>query len=220
MTKTKRVALYLRVSKDESTTDNQRRQLEAVATRHGWEVVATFEDDGISGAKGRDQRAGLDALLNAVARKEFDMVAAWSVDRVGRSLQHLVEFMNELRAKGVDLFLHEQALDTSTPSGRAMFQMCGVFAEFELSMTRARINAGIARAKADPNSKVRKQKLKDGKIKQLAFGRPTNMTAAKDREAREMLANGKGIGKIARKLGVGSGTVQKIKDELNASKAA
>lgn len=220
MSKPKRVALYLRVSKDESTTDNQRCQLETVAARHGWNVVATFEDEGISGAKGRDQRPGLRSLMDAVTRKEFDMVAAWSVDRVGRSLQHLVEFMNDLRAKGVDLFLHEQALDTSTPSGRAMFQMCGVFAEFELSMTRARINAGIARAKAEPRSKVRLEKLREGKIKQLAFGRPSNMTPAKDRKAREMLSLGTGVGKIARTLGVGSGTVQKIKDQIQASKAA
>ena len=95
--KPKRVALYLRVSKDESTTENQRRQLEALAERHGWQVVAIFEDEGISGSKGRDQRPGFDGLLKGVARREFDMVAAWAVDRLGRSLQNLLDFMNDLK---------------------------------------------------------------------------------------------------------------------------
>ena len=145
----KRVAIYLRVSTGEQTTENQRRELEEVATRHGWRVVEFFEDAGISGAKGRDKRPGLDRLLKAVARRDVDMVAAWSVDRLGRSLIDLLDFLRELHAKGVDLFLHQQGLDTSTPSGRAMFQMLGVFAEFERAMIRERVMAGLSRAKAD-----------------------------------------------------------------------
>jgi Resolvase, N terminal domain len=112
----KRVAIYLRVSTDEQTTENQRRELEEVATRHGW-------------------------------RRDVDMVAAWSVDRLGRSLIDLLDFLRELHAKGVDLFLHQQGLDTSTPSGRAMFQMLGVFAEFERAMIRERVMAGLSRAR-------------------------------------------------------------------------
>jgi len=110
-------------------------------------VVQVFEDAGISGAKGRKDRPALDALLKTVARREVDMVAAWSVDRLGRSLTDLLDFLRELHAKGVDLFLHQQGLDTSTPSGRAMFQMMGVFAEFERAMIRERVLAGLARAK-------------------------------------------------------------------------
>ena len=115
----KRVAIYLRVSTTEQTTTNQRRELHAVANRHSWSVVQVFEDAGISGAKGRKDRPALDALLKSVARREVDMVAAWSVDRLGRSLTDLLDFLRELHAKGVDLFLHQQGLDTSTPSGRA-----------------------------------------------------------------------------------------------------
>jgi hypothetical protein len=126
---TKRVAIYLRVSTTGQTTANQQRELEAVANRHGWEVVQVFADNGVSGAKGRKERPGLDALLKGVARRDFDMVAAWSVDRLGRSLQDLIEVLSDLHAKNVDLYLHQQGLDTSTPSGRAMFQMMGVFAE-------------------------------------------------------------------------------------------
>src|SRR5262249_7563354 len=115
----------------------------------GWSIVATYEDEGVSGAKGRDKRPGFDRLMMAVARREIDMVAAWSVDRLGRSLTDLVSFLTDLHAKGVDLFLHQQGLDTSTPSGRAMFQMLGVFAEFERAMIRERVMAGLARARAD-----------------------------------------------------------------------
>jgi Resolvase, N terminal domain len=135
----KRVALYLRVSTSEQTTRNQRRELHAVAERHGWHVVATYEDAGVSGAKGRDKRPGFDRLMMAVARREIDMMAAWSVDRLGRSLTDLLTFLTDLHAKGVDLFLHQQGLDTSTPSGGAMFQMLGVFAEFERAMIRERV---------------------------------------------------------------------------------
>jgi DNA invertase Pin-like site-specific DNA recombinase len=198
MTKAKRVALYLRVSTDEQTVENQRRELEAVATRHGWHIVATFADEGVSGSKGRDKRPGFDKLCKGIARREFDMVAAWAVDRLGRSLQDLVTFLGELHAKGVDLFLQQQGLDTSTPSGRAMFQMLGVFAEFERAMIVGRVNAGLARAKAQ------------GK----RLGRPSGMTPAKNNEARAMLANGVGVLKIAKTLGVGTGTVQKLKGEV------
>jgi hypothetical protein len=122
----KRVGIYIRVSTDGQTTANQRRELEAVAARSGWEIVGIYEDAGISGAKGRDRRRGFDRLLKDATARKIDMVAAWSVDRLGRSLQHLLGFLNELQALGCDLYLHQQALDTSTPSGRAMFQMCGV----------------------------------------------------------------------------------------------
>jgi DNA invertase Pin-like site-specific DNA recombinase len=84
---------------------------------------------GISGAKGRDKRPQFDRMLRDAVRGRFDILAAWAVDRLGRSLQDLVATLGELRAAGVDLFLHQQAVDTTTPSGRAMFQMLGVFAE-------------------------------------------------------------------------------------------
>jgi predicted site-specific integrase-resolvase len=125
------VAIYLRVSTSKQDTDNQRRELEAVAKRSGWEVVRVYQDAGISGAKGRDQRPGLDAMMKAVNAKEFDMVATWSVDRLGRSLTDLLSILQGLHDKGVGLFLHQQGLDTSTTAGKAMFQMLGVFAEFE-----------------------------------------------------------------------------------------
>jgi DNA invertase Pin-like site-specific DNA recombinase len=95
----KRVAIYLRESTTGQTTANQKRELEEVAERHGWNVVQVFSDNGISGAKGRKERPGLDALLKGVARRDFDLVAAWSVDRLGRSLQDLIEVLSDLHAK-------------------------------------------------------------------------------------------------------------------------
>jgi DNA invertase Pin-like site-specific DNA recombinase len=144
-----RAALYLRVSTDNQTTSNQYRELWAAAARAGWTIAEVFEDNGISGAKGRDERPGFDRLLRSVLRREIDVVMAWSVDRLGRSLQDLVAFLGELRAVGCDLYLHQQGVDTTTPAGRALFQMLGVFAEFERAIIQERVRAGIARARAE-----------------------------------------------------------------------
>lgn len=112
----KRAALYVRVSTDQQTVENQLLVLNEVAQRSGWTIVHTFSDEGVSGAKGRDKRPGYDALLKAVSRHEVQIVAAWSVDRLGRSLPDLVSFLSDIQAKGCDLYLHQQAIDTSTPS--------------------------------------------------------------------------------------------------------
>ena len=142
----KRVAIYLRVSTSRQDTENQLRELSAVADRSGWEIWKVYEDAGISGAKGRDQRPGLEAMMKAVNAREFDMVATWSVDRLGRSLTDLLGILQDLQEKGVDLFLHQQGLDTSTTAGKAMFQMLGVFAEFERGIIRERESMPVSRA--------------------------------------------------------------------------
>jgi DNA invertase Pin-like site-specific DNA recombinase len=196
MRQKKRVALYLRVNTSEQTTKNQRRELVAVAKRHGWDVVAVFEDAGVSGATGRNGRPGLDALMKAVTRREIDMVAAWSVDRLGRSLMDLLESLKELHAKGVDLYLHQQGVDTSTPSGRAMFQMMGVFAEFERAMIRERVLAGLARARSE-GKRLGRKRLEDTDPKKAAA-------------IKSLRARGTGLRKISRELGVGVGTVTRI----------
>src|SRR3954451_17468246 len=144
-----RAEVYLRVSTDGQTTANQERELRAAAERIGHEIVAVCRDAGISGSKCRDQRPGFDAMHKDAARRRFDVVMAWSVDRLGRSLQELCGFLSELHSLGTDLFSHQWAKDTTTPAGKAMFQMMGVFAEFERSMIRERVNAGIGRAKAE-----------------------------------------------------------------------
>jgi DNA invertase Pin-like site-specific DNA recombinase len=143
----RQVALYTRVSTDRQTTENQERELRTIAARAGWNLVKVYRDEGISGAKGRDERPAFDALCKDAARRQFDMVMAWSVE-LGRSLQDLIGFLSELHALGIDLMLHQQGLDTTTPAGKAMFQMMGVFAEFERAMIRERVKAGLERARA------------------------------------------------------------------------
>ena len=142
----KRAALYLRVSTKEQTTENQRRELERVAGAKGWQISAVYEDEGISGAKGRDRRPAYDRMLKDAVRARFDVLMSWDVSRLGRSLTHFVQALDDLHSNSVDLYLHQQAIDTTTPSGKAMFQMTGVFAEFERSMIRERVMSGLARA--------------------------------------------------------------------------
>src|ERR1700746_928795 len=144
-----RVAIYLRVSTVDQTTANQERELREVASRMGCEVVKVYRDHGVSGAKGRDQRPQFDRLCRDATRREFDAIMAWSVDRLGRSLQDLVKFLSEIHALKIDLYLHQQGLDTITPAGKAMFQMMGVFAEFERAMIQERVRAGLARARSE-----------------------------------------------------------------------
>ena len=193
----KRVAIYLRVSTDKQTTDNQRRELKAVAERSGWQVVKVFEDAGVSGAKGRDHRPGLDAMMKAVNAKEFNLVATWSVDRLGRSLTDLLTILQGLQDKGVDLFLHQQGLDTSTTAGKAMFQMLGVFAEFERGIIKERVNAGLARARAN-GVKLGRRRVKP----------------SIEAEIVKLRAKGDGILKIGKKLGIGTSVVQRVFKEV------
>lgn len=200
-TKPQRVALYARVSTDKQSTENQLRELREAATRMNWEVVGEYVDHGISGAKSRKDRPRLDALLKGVARKEFDIVAAWSVDRLGRSLIDLVQLLQELHAMGTDLYLHQQGINTTTPAGKALFGMMGVFAEFERGMIRERVTAGLARA--------RKNGTKSGN----AIGRPTVASEVED-QIRSLRADGLGMLKIAKQVGCGVSVVQRV---VNAS---
>jgi DNA invertase Pin-like site-specific DNA recombinase len=189
----KRAVLYLRVSTLDQTTANQEHELRDVAERAGWQVTKVYKDQGISGAKGRDKRPAFDALHKAAARREFELVMAWSVDRLGRSLKDLVNFLDELRALNVDLFLKTQGIDTTSPSGKAMFGMLSVFADFERSIIQERVRAGLARAK------------RQGKV----LGRP-KIAADIEAAVRATLASGTGMLKAAKMHGLGVGTVQRI----------
>jgi len=187
----KRAALYLRVSTDGQTTENQRGELMQVAERAGWQVVDVYEDAGISGAKGRADRPAFNRLHEDAIRRRFDVVMAWSVDRLGRSLSDLLRFLEELRDVNVGLYLHKQALDTTTPAGKAMFQMLGVFSEFERAMIQERVRSGLARAKAQ------------GK----RLGRPSVVDAKKLKIVRDGKKAGLSVRKIAAKAGLSTGTV-------------
>ena len=191
--KSKRVAIYARVSTDGQTADNQLGELRAVAGRNGWAVVKEFVDHGISGAKGREKRPGFDGLCRGAVRKEFDLVMAWSVDRLGRSLQNLIGFLDEIHAKGIDLYLHQQGVDTTTPAGKAMFQMLGVFSEFERAIIRERVMAGLNRARSQ------------GRV----GGRPKLESRTAEAVHAKRL-EGFSIRAIAKDLGVAVSTVQRL----------
>jgi len=196
----KRVGIYVRVSTGSQTTENQERELREVAARAGWSIAGVYCDAGVSGAKGREARPAFGALCRDATQRKFDMVAAWSVDRLSRSLHDLTGFLKDLHALNVDLYLHQQGLDTSTPTGKAMFQMVGVFAELERAVIRDRVLAGLARAKAQ------------GKV----LGRKRTPRATERKIEAALRKGDRGIRKIAGDLGVGVGTVQRVKAELTA----
>ncbi len=199
MTGTKRAAIYLRTSTTGQHTENQRLELERIAERRGWAVTEVYEDFGISGAKGRDKRPALDRLLKDANRRRFDVAMAWSIDRVGRSLSDLLGTIQHLEAVGVDLYLDQQNIDTTTPTGRLLFQITGAFAEFERSMIRSRVNAGIARARAQ-GKRLGRRPVSEAVVQRI----------------RERLATGTGILRVAKELGVGTGTVHRVKREMAA----
>jgi DNA invertase Pin-like site-specific DNA recombinase len=201
MTKTvKRAAIYARVSTDSQTVENQIRGLRQIAERRGWEVVEVYTDAGISGAKGRAQRPGLDQMMKDASRRKFDIVMSWAIDRLGRSLIDLLGSIQHLEAVGVDLYLDQQSIDTTTPMGKLVFQITGAFAEFERSMIQQRIRAGLKRAVAQGTK----------------LGRP-KVDRALERKAQRQLEKGVGILKVAKTLGLGTGTVQRIKQEMSTT---
>ena len=188
----KRVALYIRVSTSKQDTENQRRELEAVADRSGWKIVKVYEDAGISGAKGRDQRPGLDAMMKAVNAKEFDMVATWSVDRLGRSLTTCSVFSRAFMKRGSACsFTSKDSILRRPPASRCF--RCWVHL-LSLSGDYSReVNAGLARARA----------------KGTKLGR-RRVEPAIEARILELRASGDGILKIGRKLGIGTSLVQRV----------
>jgi DNA invertase Pin-like site-specific DNA recombinase len=199
MTQSKRrAALYLRVSTDNQTVDNQRLALEQVAKHRGWTIVETYVDHGISGAKARDQRPAFDQLCADATRGKFDVIMAWSIDRIGRSVQHVSSFIAEMDALGVKQYYDQQVIDTSTPAGKAMIHMCVVFSEFERSMIRERVMAGLDRAR------------KNG----TRLGRPKLHAQITKRIEKALVKGDMGMIGIAKKFGVGTGTVQRVKQRM------
>jgi DNA invertase Pin-like site-specific DNA recombinase len=194
-----RAAMYLRVSRDDQTTENQRLVLVKVAEHRGWVIVQTYEDQGISGAKGRDQRPAFDQMLKDAMRGRFSIMMVWSIDRLGRSVLHVANALAELDAAGVALYSDQQGIDSTSPIGRAMLQMASVFGEQEREMLRGRVMAGLDRVRAQGKK----------------LGRPK--VGRKVEEAiRHQLSAGHGILKVAKIVGVGSGTVQRVKREMVA----
>lgn len=191
-----RCAIYTRCSISDQTTTNQIRKLKEIANLKGLTVVTEFTDEAISGAKGRDRITGFDSLIKGAVKKDFDIILVWNVDRLSRSLSHLVSFLEEIHSVDCDLYIHKQALDSRRPAGKGLFGMCGIFAEFEPSLFSERIKSGQARAKAM------------GKH----IGRPSSLNEGLVHSIKYMRDQGVGIRKIATDLKVGVSTVYKVRE--------
>jgi DNA invertase Pin-like site-specific DNA recombinase len=201
----KRAALYVRVSTDKQTVANQIEALTTIAEGRSWTIIETYSDVGISGAKSRRDRPGLDRMLNDASHGKFDVVMAWAIDRIGRSLIDLLGTIQHLEACNVDIVFDQQNLDTTVPLGKCMFAIAGAFAEFERGMFTQRVHAGLARAR------------KAGKT----LGRPEGAIGkgldAKRAKAKALLGEGVGIVRTAKMVGLGTGTVHRIKQGMAAS---
>jgi DNA invertase Pin-like site-specific DNA recombinase len=193
-----RAVIYSRVSTNEQTVENQLRVLREVAEKRGLEVVREISDEGISGATGRDVRKGFDELIKGSIKNEWDIILVWDVSRLGRSLKHLVSFLEDIQSANCDMYIHQSGIDTSTPSGKMMFGMLSVFSEFERSMIRERVIAGQQRAVANGVKLGRKTNVNDGIITAVYHMRQNNVP----------------IKRIAKDLQIGVGTVYKILDKV------
>jgi len=191
---TKKVAIYARVSTVSQTVENQFQELRTVAERNGWTIVTELSDNGISGSKGRDQRPAFDELLKRATRREFDLIMVWAIDRLGRSIQHLVGFMNDIQSLNVDLYVHQQAIDTTTPSGRMIFGIFSALGEYERELMRERIMAGQRRARSQG----------------VKIGRPSKMNEAVKTSVQLLRGNGMAIREISKRLEIGVGTVYSV----------
>lgn len=189
-----RVAIYARVSTGEQSCESQLHALRLAADRHGWEIVQELTDEGFSGATGRDKRPAYDALLKGIARREFDKVAVWNIDRLARSMTELLKVLGELKAKGVALYIDQLAIDTATPAGELLFNIAGAMAQFERQLIQSRVKAGIARAKAK-GVKLGRKRIDDAKV-----------TA----QVKRLRAGGMGMVRIGKTVGIGTSTVQRL----------
>ena len=187
-------AIYTRASTSNQTVENQFLSLREYAKNKGYTIVKEFADEGISGAKGRSDRPQFDALIKGATKKDFDIVLAWSVCRLGRSLSDLVSFLMEMQSVGCNIYIHQSGLDSSTPQGKLQFGLLSCFAEFERSIIRERVIAGQERYVRNGGKMGRPSNLTDGLINSIKF----------------MREKGIGIRKISKELGVGVSTIYKV----------
>ena len=190
----KRVAIYARVSTDKQQTSNQVLVLKEIADRSGYNIIQIYEDKGISGSKGREDRPALNQRMKDATHRKFDMVMCWSIDRLGRSISHLIEIMNELNGLKIDMFFSQQSIDTTQSSGRMLFSIMGAIGEFEKSLIKERVLAGLDRAR------------KNG----TKLGRPSNMTDGLKSAILILKDKGLGVRETCRKLGIGCATYYKV----------
>ena len=197
--KREKVVIYCRVSTDKQTVDNQLKILKEVIDKHNWELIGIYKDEGISGSKGRDERKGFNLLYTDMMKRSFDRILVWDVSRIGRSLQHLITFLEDVKNTETHLYIHQSGLDTSTISGRMMFQMIGVFSEFEREMISERVKMGLKRVKE----------------KGVKLGRKTVINGELVNKVNEYRDSGLSMRQISYEMGVSVGIVHKILQNYN-----
>jgi len=193
-----KVAVYVRVSTQQQTTENQLLELYEVCERNDWTIVDEYNET-VSGTKGVNDRKELDRMLKDASRKKFQKVVVWSVDRVGRSMKHLVSVLSQLKDLDIDIYSYKQGIDTSTTMGSSFFHMVGIFAELENNMRRERQIVGIKRA------------LKDG----VKFGRKDVVDEDKEYQIWQLRTKGKSIRAIAKEVGISVGRTHKVCSSLS-----
>ncbi|MGE0200711.1 MAG: recombinase family protein [Candidatus Melainabacteria bacterium] len=189
--KQQRVAFYLRVSTDGQTIENQQKELDLLAKLERWNDVEIFQDEGVSGSLGREARPGFNELLHRAERGHFDVVAAWSLDRLGREPKDVFELTALASKKGFTIYLHKDRIDTSTAAGELFFTIMAGMAKFERRRLQERVKAGLARARAQ------------GKT----LGRPVSVGGDTKSRIIQLRAEGKTVRQIASEVGVGVGSV-------------
>jgi len=190
----KKVCLYVRVSTQTQTTENQIQALREVAERSGYKIVKIYSDEGISGSKGREDRPALNQMMKDAVNRQFEMVMCWSIDRLGRSITNLIEIMNELNELKIDMFFSQQSIDTQTSSGRMIFGIFSSLASFEREMIRERVMAGLDRAR------------KNG----VKLGRPSTVNDGVRNAVLILKDKGVGVRETCRKLGIGCATYYSV----------
>ena len=202
MSMLKKIALYARVSTSDQHPEAQLHALRSYAKARGLPVVDEYVDHGVSGAKTR--RPALDRLMADARRRRFDAIAVVKLDRLGRSLHHLLVVLGEMEALGVDLVSLDDGLDTSTPVGRLFFQIRGAFAEYERELIRERTRAGMEAAR------------RRGK----RIGRPTVIDKQAAARIRRLTARGRSTREIAQVLGISKASVVREVQRQRARAAA
>ena len=190
----KKIAIYVRVSTNKQDSTNQLIELRNLANRLNYEIVLEYTDNGISGTKGREDRPGLDLLLNHAGQRKFEQVMIFDITRLGRSLQNCIETLNYLNSLNIDILIQKQGIDTSTSVGRLTFSLMASLGEYEKNLMRERIVLGINRAKSQGKK----------------LGRPSNMNEGMKNAIKILREKGMGIVAISKHLNCGVGTIYTV----------
>lgn len=185
-----KIAIYARVSTSEQDVQNQLVELRRYCKNRNFEVFKEYSDVGESGSK--ENRPEFDRLMQDAQKRLFDAVLVWKLDRFSRSLKHLLNALDSLKSLNIDFICYDQNIDTTSPTGKLLFQIIGAFAEFERDLIRDRVKCGLERAKQ----------------KGVRLGRPK--LEVNTYRVRQLRGSGMSLREIGKELGVSYGSVRRI----------